>query len=95
MNYIKLELWLFAQWQALFFQLSFTCLVLNVLLISWFYQLLIWLSLPFPFHSSVDVEVAKPQQEAGKAGDTKQEEEGADKSDAGNTEGKTEAAQST
>lgn len=39
--------------------------------------------------------MAKPQQEARKAGDTNQEEEGADKSDAGNTEGKTEAAQGT
>lgn len=47
------------------------------------------------FEDSDDEEVAKPQQEAPKAGDTNQEEEGADKSDAGNTEGKTEAAQST
>lgn len=39
--------------------------------------------------------MSKPQQEACKAGDTNQEEEGEDKSDAGNTEGKTEAAQST
>lgn len=39
--------------------------------------------------------MSKPQQEACKAGDTNQEEEGEDKSDAGITEGKTEAAQST